>query len=103
MWQVHLNIYKYKIRKIIAIKNEIKNGGHINIADPEDKSQSYFTVKKNDNSDELVSISYISLPKMYAALSDSGLSSCSDSMRIDDLVQLMLKNDFIFRYYSINA
>ena len=24
MWQVHLNIYKYKIRKIIAIKNEIK-------------------------------------------------------------------------------
>lgn len=26
MWQVHLNIYKYKIRKIIAIneENEIK-------------------------------------------------------------------------------
>ena len=87
-----LHNYRY------IIKNGIKNGGHINIADPEDKSQSYFTVKKNDNSDELVSIPYISLPKMYAALSDSGLSSCSDSMRIDDLVQLMLKNDFIFRY-----
>lgn len=24
MWQVHLNIDKYKIRKIIAIKNEVR-------------------------------------------------------------------------------
>lgn len=28
MWLVHLNIYKYKIRKIIAIKNEIRKDNY---------------------------------------------------------------------------
>lgn len=79
-----------------VIKNAIEKGETLTIADSNDYSL-FFTIKKNCKSDELVSISYTSFPSIYATLCENGMS-IKHNMRIDDLVQLMLKNDFIFRY-----
>lgn len=79
-----------------TIKNAIGKCGALTIADSNDNLL-FFTVKKNCKSDELVNIHYASFPDIYEVLCKNGMS-VNNNMRIDDLVQLMLKNDFIFRY-----
>lgn len=80
-----------------VIKNAIEKGETLTIADSNDYSL-FFTIKKNYKSDELVSISYTSFPSIYATLCENGMS-IKHNMRIDDLIQLMLKKDFVFRFW----
>ena len=80
-----------------VIKNAIEKGETLTIADSNDYSL-FFTIKKNYKSDELVSISYTSFSSIYATLCENGMS-IKHNMRIDDLIQLMLKKDFVFRFW----